>query len=92
MVFISTKARYNHGEELGFIVDRQRHCQEQGLDPHELELSHEEQEKETEVIMNSLVEADTGPDPGEAVLFLRNKDHLKVVLVCWLGTHPQIYF
>ena len=65
-----TKARYNHGQELGFTLDRQRHRQEQSLDPHELNLSEEKQEEEAEMVLNPPVEADTGSHPGEAVLSL----------------------
>ena len=65
-----TKAVDNHGQELSFRVDRQRHGEEQGLDPHELELSEEEKVEETHVFMNSPVEADAGSDPGQTVFFL----------------------
>ena len=36
-----TKAMYNRGQEFSFTVDRQRHGEEQSLDPHELELGEE---------------------------------------------------
>ena len=64
-----TKAMHNHGQELSFTVDRQRQCEEQSLDPHELDLSEEKQEEGTQVVLNSPVEADAGSDPGQAVFF-----------------------
>ena len=67
---LSTKAMYNHGQELNFTVDGQRHGEEQSLDPHELELGKEKEVEKTQVVMNSPVETDAGSEPGQAVFFL----------------------
>ena len=65
-----TKAMYNHGQKLSLTVYWQGHGQEQSLDPHELELSEEKKVEETQVVLDSPVEADAGSDPGQAVFFL----------------------
>ena len=69
-VWMFTKAMYNHGQKLSLTVYRQRHGQKQSLDPHELELSEEKKVEETQVVLDSPVEADAGSDPGQAVFFL----------------------